>query len=196
MRSVSSANNLRKVHAKKEAEKAEAEGRTPTSARSLAPANSNSLSEDENASGSPGSLMEGDEIEGEEQDPEHRHREFMSRIYPSGVDSDVRNAAERFFPRHDHQDAFRASEDIMKTEPENEERHERELQSEAAQNNSSTQMTDVVMREMADAQAEAHETRQPEQDSKMSNIEDGNEQQETERYNAATQEYTAGQIDT
>ena len=36
MRSVSSANNLRKVHAKKEAERAENEGRTPTSARELA----------------------------------------------------------------------------------------------------------------------------------------------------------------
>lgn len=47
MRSVSSANNLRKVHAKKEAERAEMEGRTPTSARSLAPANSSSLSDDE-----------------------------------------------------------------------------------------------------------------------------------------------------
>ena len=47
MRSVSSANNLRKVHAKKEAERAELEGRTPTSARSIAPANSSSLSDDE-----------------------------------------------------------------------------------------------------------------------------------------------------
>ena len=47
MRSVSSANNLRKVHAKKEAEKAEMEGRTPTSGRSLQPNNSASLSDDE-----------------------------------------------------------------------------------------------------------------------------------------------------
>lgn len=47
MRSVSSANNLRKVHAKKEAERAETDGRTPVSARELAPAGQNSANSDE-----------------------------------------------------------------------------------------------------------------------------------------------------
>ncbi|QIW97844.1 hypothetical protein AMS68_003362 [Peltaster fructicola] len=53
MRSVSSANNLRKVHAKKEAEKAETDGRTPSLARSLAPAGSNGDSADDEQSEEP-----------------------------------------------------------------------------------------------------------------------------------------------
>lgn len=69
MRSVSSANNLRKVHAKKEAERAEMEGRTPTSARSLAPANSSSLSDDEGEDHD----HEHDEHDGELDDHEHEH---------------------------------------------------------------------------------------------------------------------------
>lgn len=56
MRSVSSANNLRKVHAKKEAERAELGGRTPTSARSLAPAQSASMSEEEEEEGNQGRI--------------------------------------------------------------------------------------------------------------------------------------------
>ncbi|GAB1744712.1 hypothetical protein NU219Hw_g2251t1 [Hortaea werneckii] len=56
MRSVSSANNLRKVHAKKEAERAELGGRTPTSARSLAPAQSASMSEEEEEEGDQGRM--------------------------------------------------------------------------------------------------------------------------------------------
>lgn len=110
MRSVSSANNLRKVHAKKEAEKAEMEGRTPTSGRSLAPANSSSLSDDEG-------MEEGDymELEGEmdrdrsegrngtSQDIEQsesllRHRELMSRMFQESS-ARSKGTAEAWFPR-------------------------------------------------------------------------------------------------
>lgn len=113
MRSVSSANNLRKVHAKKEAEKAEMEGRTPTSGRSLAPANSSSLSDDEG-------MEEGDymELEGEmdrersegrngtpsiqhdSELPESllRHRELMSRMFNENAGRS-KGTAEAWFPR-------------------------------------------------------------------------------------------------
>lgn len=113
MRSVSSANNLRKVHAKKEAEKAMEDGRTPTSGRSLAPANSSSLSDDE----------EGDYMEGEgdlERDPRAnseartgtpgtqpdaersekilKQRELMSRMFDESA-TGPRYTAEAWFPR-------------------------------------------------------------------------------------------------
>jgi hypothetical protein len=111
MRSVSSANNLRKVHAKKEAEKAEMEGRTPTSGRSLAPANSSSLSDDEG-------MEEGDYMEMEgEMDRGHsegrngmsqeaetnesllRHRELMSRMFQENSARSSKGTAEAWFPR-------------------------------------------------------------------------------------------------
>lgn len=116
MRSVSSANNLRKVHAKKEAEKAMEDGRTPTSGRSLAPANSSSLSDDE-------AMEEGDYMEGEgdlERDPRGdseartgtpgtqpdaersekilKQRELMSRMFDEGA-TGPRYTAEAWFPR-------------------------------------------------------------------------------------------------
>lgn len=108
MRSVSSANNLRKVHAKKEAEKAEMEGRTPTSGRSLAPANSSSLSDEEE-----GDYMEMDgETDrgrsegrnGASQDPETsesllRHRELMSRMFQESSARSSKGTAEAWFPR-------------------------------------------------------------------------------------------------
>lgn len=116
MRSVSSANNLRKVHAKKEAEKAENDGRTPTSGRSLAPANSSSMSDDEG-------MEEGDYMEGEgdldgirrggseartgtpgtQPDAEHsehvvRHRELMNRMFHDSA-AGPKGTAEAWFPR-------------------------------------------------------------------------------------------------
>ncbi|KAM0714874.1 hypothetical protein Q7P37_009338 [Cladosporium fusiforme] len=116
MRSVSSANNLRKVHAKKEAEKAIEDGRTPTSGRSLAPANSSSLSDDE-------AMEEGDYMEGEgDLDGESRgnseartgtpgtqpdverserllkQREIMGRMLDEGA-AGPRYTAEAWFPR-------------------------------------------------------------------------------------------------
>ncbi|KAK3064516.1 hypothetical protein LTR53_018467, partial [Teratosphaeriaceae sp. CCFEE 6253] len=73
MRSVSSAKNLRAVHAKREAERAEEEaegdGRTPMSGRSLALGQSNSMSEEDAAVGRSGTPEE-EEEEGEERDPE------------------------------------------------------------------------------------------------------------------------------
>jgi hypothetical protein len=112
MRSVSSANNLRKVHAKKEAEKAEMEGRTPTSGRSLQPNNSASLSDDEGME--EGDYMDENDMErerivdsegrtvtpGTQQDAEHsetvmRHRELMNRMFNEGP----KGTAEAWFPR-------------------------------------------------------------------------------------------------
>jgi hypothetical protein len=111
MRSVSSANNLRKVHAKKEAEKAEMEGRTPTSGRSLAPANSSSLSDDEGMdegdymdemdrersegrNGTPGMQQRDSEL------PEslQRHRQLMNRMF-DGDPARAKGTAEAYFPR-------------------------------------------------------------------------------------------------
>lgn len=112
MRSVSSANNLRKVHAKKEAEKAEMEGRTPTSGRSLQPNNSSSLSDDEGME--EGDYMDERDMErerlvdsegrtvtpGTQQEAEHtetvmRHRELMNRMFNEGP----KGTAEAWFPR-------------------------------------------------------------------------------------------------
>ena len=182
MRSVSSANNLRKVHAKKEAEKAEQEGRTPTSARSLAPAHSNSLSGDEDGmDDSPGSPAEGEEADGDMNDTQERHKEFMSRMFPRGVDSEARNAAERFFPRHDNQDAVHAPEAVMKQEPEIEDHVVDERAGEAGQKDTGSQMTDVVMREMSEAQAEDHAQRQDGHDATMPTVQEGSEEQERDR---------------
>jgi hypothetical protein len=108
MRSVSSANNLRKVHAKKEAEKAEMEGRTPTSGRSLAPANSSSLSDEDE-----GDYMEmdgetdrgrsegrnGASQEAETSESLLRHRELMSRMFQESSARSSKGTAEAWFPR-------------------------------------------------------------------------------------------------
>lgn len=113
MRSVSSANNLRKLHAHKEAEKVEMERRTPTSGRSLAPANSSSLSDDEGMEGGDYMELEGEidrehsegrnGIPGMQHDAELpesllRHHELMSRIFN---ENSVRSkgTAEAWFPR-------------------------------------------------------------------------------------------------
>lgn len=114
MRSVSSANNLRKVHAKKEAEKAEMEGRTPTSGRSLAPAERSSLSDDEG--GDEGDYMDVDGDMEREHDSEGRrtgtpgtqheaeseriaqHRELMSRMFHEHG-GPPKDTAEQWFPR-------------------------------------------------------------------------------------------------
>ncbi|KAK4560751.1 hypothetical protein LTR86_005330 [Recurvomyces mirabilis] len=106
MRSVSSANNLRKVHAKREAERAEADGKTPTSMRSLAAAHSNSMSSEdrEERSGTPHSGAGSSPMpEGHEPDEiKERHRELASR--PSSRDTnadDNRSLASTYFPRRE-----------------------------------------------------------------------------------------------
>lgn len=129
MRSVSSANNLRKVHAKKEAERAEMGGRTPTSARSLAPATSNSLSSSEGThSGSPESTAAGDggceqDEEEEEDEPEEeegtqeRHEALMRKIFPQGVDGPgLRGRAGDYFPRHERVERSGPNKVVMKME--------------------------------------------------------------------------------
>jgi hypothetical protein len=129
MRSVSSANNLRKVHAKKEAEKAEMEGRTPTSGRSLAPANSSSLSDEEE-----GDYMEmdgetdrgrsegrnGASQEAETSESLLRHRELMSRMFQESSARSSKGTAEAWFPRVEGPPP-----DVKREEQENKEREAR-----------------------------------------------------------------------
>ncbi|KAK3691137.1 hypothetical protein LTR37_018841 [Vermiconidia calcicola] len=172
MRSVSSANNLRKVHAKKEAERAEMEGRTPTSARSLAPADSPSDGEDPMHSGSEGTPAGVGDSEGDVQDTQLRHRELMSRIFPQGVEMSSQSAAERFFPRHDHQDAPQTG---MKVE------HESELQPPSTsleKDRGRNQMTDVVMTEMSNAPANDHQPREQPEAAVLPSVEEARAQQE------------------
>lgn len=159
-RSVSSANNLRKVHAKKEAERAEMEGRTPTSARSLAPAGSNSLSEED-----------GGEEEGQQHETtQERHQALMSRIFPQGVDEASRGVGERFFPRQEGAGEVKSE---ASTSEESEGREGRALEAD-------NQRTHVDMRATSEVQAE--DQRQQE-DTRMSTADESrgeSQQQETE----------------
>jgi len=163
MRSVSSANNLRKVHAKKEAERAEMEGRTPTSARSLAPAHSNSLSDEMDASrdGTPMSATAGEGGEHEhEHDTQERHHELMSKIFPHGIDGvGGRMLAEKFFPRQGGGGETAATlQRAIKLEFADQEPDELARGHEAGREPADTQMTDVVMRGSSEARAEGHAT--------------------------------------
>ncbi|KAI6816412.1 hypothetical protein KC340_g15102 [Hortaea werneckii] len=103
MRSVSSANNLRKVHAKKEAERAELGGRTPTSARSLAPAQSASMSEEEEDQGRLGTPASGDSPSHSGERTVHEGRdEADSKAFLSGVEAaDEDNGTSESLPRRD-----------------------------------------------------------------------------------------------
>ena len=174
MRSVSSANNLRKVHAKKEAERAEVEGRTPTSGRSLAPAGSNPMSEDENASGSPGSPDEAED-DGEEQYKKDRHNKLLSYIFSHETDSAGRSAGERFFPRAEEQDALQGQTASGEGSEEPGTGETEDTKREAG-----SQVTDVVMKEMSEAQSEDHAERVDEEDTKMPTVDEINEEQEEE----------------
>lgn len=82
MRSVSSANNLRKVHAKKEAERAENDEEPNGRTRSGTPTSA--------IAGEEGSDDHGTET------PQERHRELMHRIL-----SEDRNTRERSTPMHE-----------------------------------------------------------------------------------------------
>jgi hypothetical protein len=172
MRSVSSANNLRKVHAKKEAERAEVEGRTPTSARSLAPAHSNPMSEDENGSGSPRSPSDAGERDGDEHDTQGRGDELIDKIYSRGSNSEGQSAGERFFPKtdHPHEPAEQGSEEpgAGETDAKNKDNH--------------SQMTDVVMREMSEAEAgDQKERADPQEDTKMETVDEAAEERGVEK---------------
>lgn len=180
MRSVSSANNLRKVHAKKEAERAEMEGRTPTSARSLAPAGSNSLSEEDEGAGS------GDEHEHEHETTQERHQALMNRIFPQGAEEASRGVGERFFPRPDAPESS-----AIKSESRgDEERYSEQPQQTTV---SDSQMTDVDMRAMSDAQAEEHGQQRPRSDDdvKMPTVEEVSQEQEVESERRETAEAQA-----
>ena len=129
MRSVSSANNLRKVHAKKEAEKAEMEGRTPTSGRSLAPANSVSMSDEEegNYTEMDGETdrgrsegRNGASQEAETSESLLRHRELMSRMFQESSARSSKGTAEAWFPRVEGPPP-----DVKREEQENKEREAR-----------------------------------------------------------------------
>lgn len=99
MRSVSSANNLRKVHAKKEAERAENDGKVFMMLSSGTCTNLHA--EEPNGrtrSGTPTSAIageEGSEDHGTET-PQERHRELMHRIL-----SEDRSTRERSTPMHE-----------------------------------------------------------------------------------------------
>jgi hypothetical protein len=154
MRSVSSANNLRKVHAKKEAERHEMEGRTPTSARSLAPATSNSGSEVEEGtrSGTPGSPgpVDGDEDEHVLgiQSKRERNAELMRQIFPDGADgSGGRELAANYFPRREETSS--ATDVVMKTEEGNGADHHEE-----PHGDQNGQEKDVDIRETSEATGE------------------------------------------
>ena len=89
LRSVSSANNLRKVHAKKEAER-DGDGQTSSSRPSLVPQVSNSLSQDGGVSQSRSPSPSGTSVSGgadEEHSTQERHQEFIHKMYPHGIDS-------------------------------------------------------------------------------------------------------------
>ena len=158
MRSVSSAANLRKVHAKKEAERAEQEGRTPPP---LPPTSEVSEDEDQRRSGTPDTPEEG--VEAGVYDIENRHDALTTGTSTTSmqVSSDVRTAAERFFPREEQHSIPEAR---MKSETEAEET------SDGRAVDRSSQMTDVVMREMSDAQAAEHAEKN--QDLRMSTVEE------------------------
>lgn len=85
MRSQSSAANLRKVHARKEQERAQEQGHTPTSGLATAPVikGDGSSTEDE-----------------EEPSTQERHEAIMRKMFPRGIDEQRgrMNYAEQFFP--------------------------------------------------------------------------------------------------
>ena len=114
MRSVSSANNLRRVHQKKEAERAEMGGRTPTSARSLAPAQSTSLSDDEHEGTQSGTPNSASAAEGNEHDTQERHQELMSKIFPRGIEHAVGH--NNYFARPEQQSTTALGTRVVKTE--------------------------------------------------------------------------------
>lgn len=148
MRSVSSANNLRKVHAKKEAERADMDGRTPTSVRSLAPLHSNSLSDEERENTRSGTPVSASAADDEEQDTQERHQELMSKIFPHGYDSaGGRGLAGNYFPRREEPPTS-VPETVMKME--NRDDEEERIGPE------DSQMTDAVIRDMSEAQARGH----------------------------------------
>lgn len=175
MRSVSSANNLRKVHAKKEAERAEMDGRTPTSARSLAPAGSMSGDEAESLSESPEASARGDDTMAAQSDAQGRHRELMSRMFPSGSDEVSRGATERFLPSHQEVSETQTSQTLT---------GDRSRETAETDQDRTGQMTDVEMRESADPQAEEHEAPIKTEDVRMPTVEEVNEEQEQERKQA------------
>ncbi|KAK4540827.1 hypothetical protein LTR36_008904 [Oleoguttula mirabilis] len=160
MRSVSSANNLRKVHAKKEAERVEMEGRTPTSARSLAPAHSNSMSDEERENTRSGTPVSASAADGDDQDTQERHQELMSRIFPHGYDgAGGRNLAGNYFPRRDEQPTS-APEIAMKTEEQDDEEQPGVEGAGVADEGRTedSQMTGVVAHDMSEAQPDERAT--------------------------------------
>jgi hypothetical protein len=116
MRSVSSANNLRKVHGKKEAERTENDGETPLSSSPSSSSSSSSCAshpdhhhlpddgENRTRSGTPMSGAAGDgdcsDDAAAAAEPQERHRELMTRMFPghaSPPEPDPRS--ERYFSR-------------------------------------------------------------------------------------------------
>lgn len=151
MRSVSSANNLRKVHAKKDAERADLDGPTPTSARSLAPMDNASDDEEERYSNTPGTPGEQEDTEAGELEQQQSRGSAEQRGFDWQAGTEVEGAN-----RNNLEEAGQpAQEAQMKVE-------DGELRQDIPdhQRKASSQMSDVVMREMSDAQAEEHRYRE------------------------------------
>ncbi|SMR42744.1 unnamed protein product [Zymoseptoria tritici ST99CH_1E4] len=165
MRSVSSANNLRKVHAKKEAERAgwEEGMEEDNDGRSRSP-----------RTGTPASgVRDGDDASPYEEPVDHathhqdRHRELMSRIFePHGQVDNVERVAGQFFPKQQQEGEERfAEEKPMKDQREvegerSEERREEVVDEEVKgsaeeveqKESSVPAVPDVVMRGVDDTQ--------------------------------------------
>lgn len=168
MRSVSSANNLRKVHAKKEAERAEMEGRTPTSARSIAPAGSLSGDEAESPSESPDAAAA-------QSNTQERHRELMSRMFPAGPDEAGRGDADRLSPSHQEASENDTTQTVT---------GDRSAEKPGPEQNDSNHLADVEMKEMSDAQAgepSDQDAQVKTEDVRMPTVEEVSEEQEQEQ---------------
>lgn len=168
MRSVSSANNLRKVHAKKEAERAEMEGRTPTSARSIAPAGSLSGDEAESPSESPDAAAA-------QSNTQERHRELMSRMFPAGPDEADRGDADRFSRSHQEASENETTQTVT---------GDRSAEKAGPEQNDSNHLADVEMKEMSDAQAgepSDQDAQVKTEDVRMPTVEEVSEEQEQEQ---------------
>jgi len=170
MRSVSSAANLRRVHAKKEADRAgDFEGRTPTSRRSLAPADAYFDDEEEEQLGGSQDTPAPEELDVEVNPPPGRANvNLIRKIFPEPGDN-AKAAAERYFPRS-RSGEHEAADVRMKTE----EAEEATGSGAAEHASGGSQMTDVVMREMSEAQAEDHRLRR--ESTRMDTVDEGREE--------------------
>lgn len=102
MRSVSSAMNLKKVHAKKEAERFEKAKSTDDDKGAVQTPQSNSEHEGNGdmSVDSPGTpSMDRDLDSGDGYGTQDKHEKIVRKIFPNGIPDGPRNMAQQFFPR-------------------------------------------------------------------------------------------------